>query len=210
MGTSDYNISTAELICIFDNALDRSAFIWDYQGFKTDGNNEFYIAFIGKYIDGSKSEALEDAIELSIALDYFKLPHLHVIEKHLLSNLDDDAKLLCLDWLRYFFKHIPKNDFERLNRHALQHNKSDLLKVQAILNLLMVKNDEQLITVLKKVIAKTLLPAVFYRVINMFDIELEDIKELVRMDIKVIIENSIVLTKPQKDILTARILRGLV
>ncbi|MFC0517984.1 hypothetical protein ACFFGT_27470 [Mucilaginibacter angelicae] len=206
---SDHNISGAELTTIFNDALDRSAFIWDYRGFRADGNDEFYIAFIDEHINSDSSGAFEDAVELSIAMDYFKLPHLHIIEKGLSSKLDEDAKLLCLDWLYSFFEQVPKPDFERLNKYVLQNNKSELINVQALLNLLLMKNDEQLITSLKTIMGKAALPAVFYRLINVLDDEcFDEIKALVLPDIKLIIEKSGALTVQQKDELTARLQAG--
>ncbi len=193
------NISREELTRLFKRPGDRGRFIWYYKNFGIDGNDEFYLNFINDHINSNLTRAREDAMELTMALSVFKSDHLNVITQIIHSSRNMDLKLLCLDWLFNFFESVPQADFEALNLYALHKCKGELLSVQAILNLLLLKNDEQLVNKLKTCISQTAIPSVCYRVFNKLeDAIFDNMPEITKKAILDTIQKSTALNSGQK------------
>jgi hypothetical protein len=74
-----------------------------------------------------------------------------------------------LDWLFYFFQDIPEDEFVVINEYMRKHSACNLLKVQCILNILLVKPGILFIDNLILCFIESDDPAVFYRLINGFD-----------------------------------------
>jgi hypothetical protein len=165
----EQKVSNNALNKIFRKNIDRSIFIGEYPYFTSDGNDLFYEEFIEHSILKHGFKVQEDAIELSIRLNIFKVPFLVEIKKILYSRRQELIKLVCLDWLFYFFREIPENEFIEINEYMYRHSKHDLLIVQSILNMLLCKPNSQLISDLTFCFAESNDPAVFYRLINNLD-----------------------------------------
>ncbi|MDP9080832.1 MAG: hypothetical protein M3O71_25725 [Bacteroidota bacterium] len=165
----EHKVSKNELITIFKRNLDRSIFIGEYPYFGSDGNEVFYEAFIESNILKHKFKVQEDAIELSVRLNIYKVLFLREIKKIVYSRRQGIINLVCLDWLFYFFQDIPKDEFIEINEHVSKHSTSDLLKVQSVLNILLFKPDIQLIKNLISYFTESDDPSVFYRLINSLD-----------------------------------------
>jgi|GEM_PF-6732351 len=161
-----HKISKDELIKIFKNNIDRNIFIGEYQNFKNDDNDIFYQDFIDLNLSKHGRKIQEDAIELSMAVNIYEESYLNEIKKILHSRRQGIIKLVCLDWLFFFYQRIPKKDFIDLNEYVLKHMEYDLLKIQAVLNILLFKYTDQLISVLITCFNHSNDPAIFYRLNN--------------------------------------------
>jgi len=158
-------VSKEELQVIFKRNIDRSIFIADYPYFNNDGNRDFYVDFICKNINNSKYKLQEDAIELSITIHNFNLMYLDTIGKIVYSRRGWWIKLLCLDWLYNFTDDIPLQTFYELNGYLTKSN-NERLKIQGILNLLLLDKNNKLIKKLLILLHKSDDHIVFYRLIN--------------------------------------------
>jgi len=83
---SENKVSIEELKIIFKSNIDRTIFIVDYPYFHSDGNADFYNDFINENILSTRYKLQEDAIELSIAIHYFRMTYLEIISKIVYSR----------------------------------------------------------------------------------------------------------------------------
>ncbi|MEO6522666.1 MAG: hypothetical protein ABIN91_13365 [Mucilaginibacter sp.] len=198
----DYEVSKLDLPKLFKNSFNRSLFIAEYLHFGNDDNADFYIQYIDENIDSRKIKAQEDALELSIASGIFKPLYFEIVKKIINSKRSDWIKLLCVDWLFSFYNHLKKTDFIEINEYLLKTNTSELIKTQSILNLLLYKNNEQLIlTLLFERIHLAKDSTVYYRLVNGLNSTYltDKVSKKIKQDINRLIETSSHLTDNQKN-----------
>lgn len=162
-------VSPLEVTKIFNSNIDRELFISEYQHLQGDENLDFYKNFIDQNIHSYRFRLQEDAIDLSINLDYFKVSFFKSIKEIIHSRRNNWIKLACLDWLFNFSQLINKADYLEINRYALKKSTDELLQVQCILNLLLIEIQTDVIENLLNVLQTATLPATFYRFINGFE-----------------------------------------
>jgi hypothetical protein len=198
----EHRVSKEELQAIFKSDIDRSIFITDYPYFEDDKSTDFYIDFINENIVNSKYKIQEDAIELSIAIHYFKMTYLDVISSIIYSRRGWWIKLLCLDWLANFFDDVPSQTFFELNKYLTKSN-NERLKIQGMLNLLLLNKNPKLVEKLLILLKKSNDHVLFYRVVNYKNIDEILTKEMIKNIVDIIRTNT-GLSQSQKSELTER------
>lgn len=163
-------MNTLQLEKVFKTHTDRSLFISEYKHFGEDGNEDFYTSFINKSINEARSKRQEDAIELSIALHYYRDSYVSAITQIIKSRRCEWMKLLCLDWLFNFYKEVPKKVFIDLNDWIISKANTDILKLQAVINLILADQNFDIgKRYLSDLLCSTSDHALFYRVINVLN-----------------------------------------
>ena len=203
----EHRVSKEELQVIFKSNIDRSIFITDYPYFEDDGNTDFYIDFVNENIVNSKYKIQEDAIELSIVIHNFKMAYLDVISYIIYSRRGWWIKLLCLDWLINFFDDVPSQTFLELNEYLTKSN-NKRLKIQGMLNLLLLNRNAKLVTKLLRLLSKSNDHVLFYRVVSYKNIRKILTKEMIENIVDIIRTNT-GLSQSQKSELTERLLTPL-
>lgn len=151
---------------LFKNSLDRSIFISEYMCFGNDGNDVFYEDFIEKHIYNNRSKAQEDSIELTISLNYYNENHFSIIKAIIYSRRSEWLKLLCLDWIFNFKKNLPLSEFEIVNHYILNRSNEELVRTQALLNLLLVEQNIEIFSKLRDNITDAKYGTIYYRILN--------------------------------------------
>ena len=160
-------VSKKELDKIFKNSTDRSTFISTYPYLGTDNNNKYYKDFINANISNKKYKLQEDAIELSLCANIFNLAYVDIIDKIIHSRRTPWIKLLCLDWLNFFFDKIPLHLYNDLNLIAKKHN-HEFLKLQGMLNLMVFNPDKTLIEEALETVKASMNNTLYYRFIHSY------------------------------------------
>ena len=194
----EHKVSKDDIIKIFKKNIDRNIFIGNYLFFGSDENDNFYKELIERNISKHGFKIQEDMIELSILLKFFNQSFLNEIRKIIYSRRKGLIKLVCLDWLYCFYQDISEAEFISINEYILMNSTYDLLKVQSILNILLLRSDNKLIDDLIMCFTETSDSAVFYRFINGLDTRqlsakfanetLNDVKMIVKSKIEISID----------------------
>lgn len=103
---------------------------------------------------------------MSIILGLYQEHYLETIERILKSRRIEDIKLTCLDWLSQFHHNISKQRYDEINSLMAAPAKTELLRLQALLNLLYVNRFPTIATSILSLFKTTDNPRLFYRLIN--------------------------------------------
>ncbi|RZK10386.1 MAG: hypothetical protein EOO43_20330 [Flavobacterium sp.] len=174
-------VSKEDLDKIFKSSLERELFISEYPFIKSDDNMDYYVHFIDSNIFNRKYLLQEHAIEMSIAVSVFKSLYLDAIKKILFSRRNDWIKLLALDWIFNFRDLIPEDEYVNINNQYLSGKANELIRVQAILNLIMFSPNYCNFLSLYQLLSLSEDPASFYRVVNSLDaitLPIEEIRDV--------------------------------
>jgi len=193
-------INSKQLSKIFKSSIDRSLFIFGYEHFGRDGNDDFYKNFVEMHIYKNKSKAQEDCIELAIALKYYNYKHLLIIKNIILSRRSDWLKLLCLDWAFNFHQSIPPTEFLEINDDIVQNNDVQLLIIQAILNIFLIHVSTSLFSILKSSMQNVRFGAPYYRIIAFIENNIleKKVSDDIRRETELAIQSNKILGNSQK------------
>ncbi len=191
----------SEITKIFEKKSQRRDFISEYEYWLIDDHHDLYVKFIDEFIVAINVDKQEDAIEVSIRADIFKNEYLSQIEAIIYSKKGYWIKLASLDWLWHFSNKIDKGKFTTLNSVFLhERNPHELNKIQALLNLLKIDINEDLLDDLFGCLQAAKISASFYRALIYYhEIPYNNIsKSEIKSKLQLIIDQSMTLSTAQK------------
>ncbi|TWR29442.1 hypothetical protein FPZ43_10860 [Mucilaginibacter pallidiroseus] len=161
----NHKYDLVELAAIFAKDTRRRDFIFYYDNWGEDNNENFYTKFIDENICKGKTSRQDDAIEVSIRAGIFRGKYFDCVKAILHSRKGHWIKLTCLDWLYEFSNKIDTAKYIELNTCYMRRpNLSELNKVQATLNLLKTGTSRELSAELYSQLLSAEIPGTFYRV----------------------------------------------
>jgi hypothetical protein len=158
-------IANQQIGRILANKFNTLRLVSEYKFFNTEGNTSAYYEFIDVAI--SKKTNIYNAIEMATIVKY-RSPKLLLLFKSILSTSRSlMLKLSCLDYLIENRNSISVKEYNELCRLAGKHTRSSFIKMQAIMNMLLINPGLSTeIKSLYKLFDQEFDPGFFYRVIN--------------------------------------------
>ncbi|HET7117024.1 MAG TPA: hypothetical protein VFI29_11065 [Hanamia sp.] len=163
-----YPVSAKNAKIILSKEEIRDDFLMYYKYFTKDGNKKVYQEWIKENIESKNNIMLEHIFELSNYIQFFSKNLLSTTEIILCGRFKSSTKIACLDYLQAIRQRITKAQFIMLNKIAIKHSESIIIKFQSYLNLSIYLSENLL--KIQSILKKEKFPTLFYRLINQIEL----------------------------------------